>query len=65
MVRPPSPEEKRGAMNRLKAAIVALVGVSAGLITLSGGGSPVQVGVAVVAGLAVGAVLLAYLVRIS
>ncbi len=52
-------------MNRLKAAIVVLVGASAGLITLSGGGSLLQVGVAIVAGLVVGAVLLAYLVRIA
>ncbi|WP_435175219.1 hypothetical protein [Halorussus sp. AFM4] len=65
MVGPPSREEKREAMNRLKAAIVVLVGASAGLITLSGGGSLLQVGVAIVAGLVVGAVLLAYLVRIA
>ncbi len=52
-------------MNRLKAAVVALVGASAGLVTLSGGGSPAQIAAAVVAGLAVGAVLLAYLVRIA
>lgn len=52
-------------MNRLKAVIVALVGASAGLVALSGGGSPVQIAVAVVAGLLVGAALLAYLVRIA
>ncbi|NHN59510.1 MULTISPECIES: hypothetical protein [Halorussus] len=65
MVGPPSREEKRDAMNRLKAGIVLLVGASAGLITLSGGGSLLQIGLAVVAGLVVGAVLLAYLVRIA
>jgi hypothetical protein len=58
-------EEPDEAMTRLKASIVVLVGASAGLITLSGGGSAVQISVAVVAGLVVGAALLAYLVRIS
>ncbi|WP_128476157.1 hypothetical protein [Halorussus pelagicus] len=65
MVRPPSSEDKRESMNRLKIAIVVLVGASAGLITFSGGGSLVQVVVAVGAGLVVGVVLLAYLVRIA
>ena len=65
MVGPPSEAERRSSMNRLKAAIVVLVGASAGLVTLSGGGSPVQIAVAVVAGLLVGAALLAYLVRIA
>ncbi|WP_137285141.1 hypothetical protein [Halorussus salinisoli] len=64
MVGPATDEEKRDAMNVLKASIVVLVGASAGLITLSGGGSLVQVAVAVVAGSVVGAVLLAYLVYI-
>ena len=65
MVGPASEEEKNEAMTRLKASIVVLVGASAGLITLSGGGSVVQVGVAVAAGLVVGVALLAYLVRIA
>lgn len=65
MVGPASEEEKAESMMRLKAAVVALVGASAGLITLSGGGSAVEVAVAVAAGLVVGAALLAYLVRIS
>ena len=65
MVRPTTDEEKAESMNRLKAGIVVLVGVSAGLITLSGGGSLVQIGVAVLAGLVVGAALLAYLIRIA
>lgn len=65
MVGPPSEEENEEAMTRLKVAIVALVGASAGLITLSGGGTLAQVAVAVGAGLAVGAALLAYLVRIA
>lgn len=65
MVGPPSDDEKREAMARLKIALVVLVGASAGLITLSGGGSVLEIGVAVVAGLAVGAALIAYLVRIA
>lgn len=65
MVGPTSAEENEEAMTRLKASIVVLVGASAGLITLSGGGSAVQVAVAVAAGLVVGAALLAYLVRIA
>jgi hypothetical protein len=65
MVGPASDEAKQRSLTRLKVAIVALVGASAGLITLSGGGSVVQIALAVAAGLAVGAALLAYLVRIS
>ena len=65
MVGPPSDEEKREAMNRLKFGIVALVGVSAGLIAVQGGGSVLEVGVAAVAGLAVGAILFAYLAFIT
>ena len=65
MVGPPSDEEKRGAMARLKLGIVVIVGLSAGLITLSGGGSAAEVAVAVVAGLLLGAGLLGYLVHIT
>lgn len=65
MVGPPSNEDQRTAMNRLKLAIVLLVGVSAGLITFQGGGSLVQVAIAVVVGLGIGAVLLVYLTRIA
>lgn len=64
MVGPPSDEDEQ-ARTRLKASIVALVGASAGLITLSGSGSAVQVALAVGAGLVVGAALLTYLVRIA
>jgi hypothetical protein len=64
MVGPPSGEEKRGGMNRLKIGIVVVVGLSAGLITVSGGGSAVQVAIAVLAGLVIGAGLLKYLVSI-
>ncbi|MFC4552807.1 MULTISPECIES: hypothetical protein [Halorussus] len=56
-----SDEDKTAAMNRLKAAVVLLVGASAALITLSGGGSLLEVAGAAVAGLVVGAILLAYL----
>ncbi|WP_276301826.1 hypothetical protein [Halorussus lipolyticus] len=65
MVGPPSTEEKRDSMNRLKISIVVIVGLSAGLITVSGGGSLVQVALAIVAGSLVGAALLGYLVHIT
>jgi len=65
MVGPPSAEDKRDSMNRLKVSIVVIVGLSAGLITMSGGGSMVEVAVAVVAGSLVGAALLGYLVYIT
>ena len=64
MVGPMSDEDKAAAMNRLKVGVVLLVGASAGLITLSGGGSLLEVAVGVVAGLVVGAVLMAYLLWI-
>ncbi|WP_132059439.1 hypothetical protein [Halorussus amylolyticus] len=65
MVGPPTSEENRGARNLLWGSIVALVGVSAGLVTLSTGGTLVEIGVAIVVGLAIGAALLAYLIRIA
>lgn len=65
MVGPASDDEKRAGMARLRFGVVVLVGASAGLITMSGGGSLLEVGVAVVAGLAVGAALFAYLVHIA
>lgn len=65
MVGPQSDDEKRAGMMRLRLGVVALVGASAGLITVSGGGSLLEVGVAVVVGLAVGALLFAYLVSIA
>lgn len=52
-------------MMRLRLGVIALVGASAGLITVSGGGSLLEVGVAVVVGLAVGTALFAYLVYIT
>ncbi|UPV74735.1 hypothetical protein M0R89_01370 [Halorussus limi] len=65
MVGPASQEDKREAMNRLKVAIVLLVGVSAGLVAFSSGGSLLHVAVAVGAGLVLGVALLAYLIRIT
>jgi len=47
--------------NRLQLAIVATVGVSGGLVAVWGGGSPLAIGLATAAGLAIGAVLTAYL----
>lgn len=64
MVGPPTDEEKAASMTRIKVGVVALVGASAGLITLSGGGSAVQVAVAVAAGAVFGVALLLYLFRI-
>ncbi|WP_134669855.1 hypothetical protein [Halorussus marinus] len=66
MVGPSRNEDpNRAGRTKLKAGIVLLVGVSAGLVTLSGGGSIVEIATAIAGGLAVGAALLAYLVRIS
>jgi hypothetical protein len=61
----PASDADGEAMTQLKVAIVALVGASAGLITLSDGGSAVQVALAVGGGLVVGAALLAYLAHIT
>lgn len=52
-------------MIQLKVGVVALVGASAGLITISGSGSSVQIAVAVGVGLLIGAVLLTYLAHIA
>jgi len=66
MVGPSRDEDpNRAGRTQLKIGIVLLVGVSAGLVALSGGGTPVEIGIAVAGGLAVGAALLAYLVRIA
>jgi hypothetical protein len=65
MAGPPSNEEKQESMIQLKVGVVALVGASAGLITISGSGSSVQIAVAVGVGLLIGAVLLTYLAHIA
>ena len=65
MVGPPTTEERAISSRRLKLFVVALVGGSAGLIALQGGASlGVLVG-SVVAGLALGWLLVWYLVQIS
>jgi len=66
MVGPSRDEDpNRAGRTQLKVGIVLLVGVSAGLVALSGGATPAEIGIAVAGGLAVGAALLAYLVRIA
>jgi hypothetical protein len=60
MVGPTTPEERRDASRRLKFGFVVLVGLSGGLITLQGD-VPLLVSVlAVVAGLLVGVVMVAF-----
>ncbi|WP_458188498.1 hypothetical protein [Haladaptatus sp. NG-WS-4] len=61
MVGPISREERTDAMNRLKAALVLLVGASGGLIALYGDASVVEMVVAVLSGLVVGGLLVWYL----
>lgn len=56
-----SDEEYDAGLNRLRAAFVVLVGASAALVALSNGGSLAVAAVALVAGLALGAVLVWYL----
>jgi len=57
MVGPVSNEERDEFMTRLRIGFVALVAVSAGLITLQGDPSPMVVGAAVGGGVVVGVVL--------
>ena len=59
-----SSEEQRAASLRLKVGLVLIIGASAGLIALQAQATLVQVGVAFVGGVLLGAVLVAYLVRI-
>jgi membrane associated rhomboid family serine protease len=61
VVDPVSDEERSGAAFKIKVAIVLFVGLSAGLITLNGDGPLWLSGVAVLAGLLTGA-LLVYIV---
>lgn len=65
MVGPPTPEQRAVSGRRMKAAIVALVGASAGLTAVQGGASLAVVLLALVAGLALGGLLVWYLVKIS
>lgn len=57
MVGPISDDERRTALRRLKLGFVAVIGVSAGLITLQGDAGPVAFVAATGAGLVFGAVL--------
>jgi ABC-type transport system involved in cytochrome c biogenesis permease component len=66
MVGPSLSDEERTLANaRLKLGFVLLVAASAGLVALQVGGSPLQLGAAVGAGLALGLALLAFLLRLG
>ncbi|AUV82181.1 hypothetical protein C2R22_11415 [Salinigranum rubrum] len=58
-------DERRVANTRLQVGFVVLVGISAGLVAIQGGATPLQIGAAVVAGLVLGGVLLYWLRRWS
>jgi hypothetical protein len=60
MVGPTTREERRSASRRLKLGFVALVGISGGLITLQGDVSLLVSVLAVLAGLFVGVVIVAF-----
>lgn len=59
-----SDEERRTATLRLRVGFVAFVGLSAGLVALQVGPTPIQLVAAVVGGLILGYLLLVYLLRI-
>ncbi|SFK82906.1 hypothetical protein SAMN04487950_1309 [Halogranum rubrum] len=59
-----SDEEHRIASLQFKLGFVLVVGISAGIIALQAQGSLVQIGVAAVAGIVLGWLLLAYLTHI-
>ena len=61
MVGPLSNEDRRSGHRRLQAGFVALVGVSAGLISLQAKPTAFQFVGAVLGGIVLGAVLVAYL----
>lgn len=58
MVGPLSEEERRFGNLQVRIGFVLLVGVSAGLVALSGDPTPVELGLVIVTGLGVGALLL-------
>ncbi len=60
-----SDEERKTATLRLRVGFVAFVGLSAGLVALQLGPTPLQFVAAVVGGAAVGLLLLVYLLRIT
>ncbi|MDL5361300.1 hypothetical protein QRT08_04870 [Halalkalicoccus sp. NIPERK01] len=59
-----SDEERRAGSQRLYAAFVLLVGVSAGLMALSGGATLAQAAIGAGAGLVLGGALMWWLLRI-
>jgi hypothetical protein len=65
MVGPMSDDERRAGSQRLYAAFVVLVGASAGLMALSGGATPLEVLIVVLAGLVIGLLLVWYLLRMA
>jgi len=58
-----TPSERDVASRRLKAGFVALVGISGALIAIQAGGSPLIITAGFVVGLALGVVLLWFLLR--
>ncbi len=64
MVGPMSDEERRIGSQRLYAAFVMLVGVSAGIMALSGGATLTQAAIVTGAGLALGGALMWWLLSI-
>ncbi|ELZ83078.1 hypothetical protein C453_13771 [Haloferax elongans ATCC BAA-1513] len=58
-----SDEETRLANNRLKLGLIALVGVSSGLIAVTADATLVQAGLATIAGLVVGWLLTRYMAQ--
>lgn len=65
MVGPMSDEERRAGTQRLYTGFVVLVGASAGLMALSGGATLPQAALVTGAGLALGAALMWWLLRIA
>lgn len=65
MVGPLSDDQRRSGTRRLQAAFVALVGVSAGLISLQADPTALQFIGALLGGTVLGIVLVAYLYRPS
>ncbi len=63
MVGPMSDEERRSGYRRIGAGFVGVVGLSAGTMALSGGASLPEAGAVAIGGMAVGLLLLFYLIR--
>jgi hypothetical protein len=56
-----TPDEYETRLTRLRAGFVALVGASGALVALANGGGPALAGVALAAGLVLGAAMVWYL----